>query len=291
MTLFSSAVEIAVELAILAIVFSMIEHWAQGIAAPRWYRRADLTTDLGYFLINATLGKSLQTSATVLAVLAIAILGGASMTELDQLVEDLMVTQASSLAAIEWRQWLAAQPIALQVLLGLLVADFMGYWGHRLFHCRPFWYLHAIHHSPAKLDWLSSVRVHPLDDICMAVLQVVPLLFIGFDPAVFIYVTPAIAVWSVLSHANVSWDFGPFKYLILSPRFHRWHHTSEAEGLDKNFAGLFPIYDLIFGTWYMPNKVPTKFGAGVTPVPAGLWQQLLYPFRKAKPGEPLAKDI
>lgn len=41
----------------------------------------------------------------------------------------------------------------------------------------------------------------------------------------------------------------------------------------------------------MPDSIPTKFGAGETPVPAGLWRQVLYPFRQPKPGEPLACDV
>jgi sterol desaturase/sphingolipid hydroxylase (fatty acid hydroxylase superfamily) len=64
--------------------------------------------------------------------------------------------------------------------------------------------------------------------------------------------------------------------------FHRWHHTSEAEGLDKNFAGLFPFIDVAFGTFYLPSdRRAEKFGLAGESVPEGFVAQLLYPFRRA----------
>ena len=98
-------------------------------------------------------------------------------------------------------------------------------------------------------------------------------------------------LYAILVHANVGWDLGPLRRVIASPRFHRWHHTSQAEGCDKNFSGLLPIWDLLFGSYYMPAaRAPSEFGAGDEPVPAGLWRQLAYPFRRPKPGEALARE-
>ena len=57
-------------------------------------------------------------------------------------------------------------------------------------------------------------------------------------------------------------------------------HTTEAEGLDRNFAGMFPFIDLAFGTFYMPvGRVPERFGITGAPVPSGFLAQLVYPFR------------
>ena len=66
---------------------------------------------------------------------------------------------------------------------------------------------------------------------------------------------------------------------LVSPRFHRWHHTSEEEARDKNFAGLWPLWDILFGTYYMPRESrPTVFGT-TTSVPKGFIGQLTFPFR------------
>ena len=69
----------------------------------------------------------------------------------------------------------------------------------------------------------------------------------------------------------------------ISVGLHRWHHTSEDEGLDRNFSGLFPLIDVLFGTFYMPkDRLPERFGLKNEDVPAGFWGQLAYPFRRQK---------
>ena len=91
---------------------------------------------------------------------------------------------------------------------------------------------------------------------------------------------PFLTFYALLLHANVTWSYGPLRFVIASPVFHRWHHTTEEEGLDKNFAGLFPFIDLAFGTFYMPpGRQPSRFGVLRDDVPPRLMGQLLYPFR------------
>lgn len=142
------------------------------------------------------------------------------------------------------------------------------------------WRVHAVHHSSRALDWLASVRLHPLNELITRMVQVLPFYFLGFSPLVLAGVAPFLSLYAILLHANVNWSFGPLRYVIASPLFHRWHHTSEEEGLDKNFAGLLPIWDLLFGTWHMPQgKYPQKFGIVGNDMPESLWGQMMYPFR------------
>ena len=62
---------------------------------------------------------------------------------------------------------------------------------------------------------------------------------------------------SAFVHANLNWDLGPFRYVIATPVFHRWHHTAPNEGGNTNFAGTFPLWDILFGTFRMPeNRLP-----------------------------------
>jgi sterol desaturase/sphingolipid hydroxylase (fatty acid hydroxylase superfamily) len=105
-------------------------------------------------------------------------------------------------------------------------------------------------------------------------------LLLGFPLNIVAGYLPFIVFYAVLLHANISWDFGFLRSVLASPRFHRWHHTKETEAIDKNFAGLFPLFDIIFGTYYMPkDKQPSEFGVK-DPIPMSLWGQLSYPFRK-----------
>lgn len=88
----------------------------------------------------------------------------------------------------------------------------------------------------------------------------------------------------ILLHSNVNWDFGPLRWVFVSPLYHRWHHTTEAEGLDKNFAGTFPIWDVLFGTAHFPRREPTRFGVNHEAPPETLPGQLVYPFRGPSAG-------
>ena len=56
-----------------------------------------------------------------------------------------------------------------------------------------------------------------------------------------------LSFYAIFVHANVPWSFGPLRYVIATPAFHRWHHAAEEQGLNHNFAGLFPLFDLLFG--------------------------------------------
>ena len=92
---------------------------------------------------------------------------------------------------------------------------------------------------------------------------------------------PFLTLYALRLQANVSWTYGPLRFVLASPAFHRWHHTSEEEGLDKTFSGLFPFIDLAFGTFYMPaGRQPQRFGVLHGDVPDGLLVQLVYPFRR-----------
>jgi sterol desaturase/sphingolipid hydroxylase (fatty acid hydroxylase superfamily) len=179
--------------------------------------------------------------------------------------------------------WFASQPLLLQWIEVLIGGDFTGYLSHRLFHRNPLWRFHAVHHSSQSLDWLSAARVHPLNEAISRVLQLIPFFLLGFDPRVIAAAVPLLTFYAIFLHANLRWDFGPLRCAIASPRFHRWHHTSESEGLDRNFAGLFPWIDVLFGTFYMPaEREPQVFGLTGQQIPTNFVAQLAWPFRKAK---------
>ncbi len=171
-------------------------------------------------------------------------------------------------------------PILMQALIALLIADFTGYWMHRAFHGKALWRFHAIHHSSVELDWLSSVRQHPVNDALMRVVEIAPALALGIEPLAVAYGIPLLAAMAILVHANVDWDWGPLRAVIASPRFHRWHHADQQEARERNFAALLPLWDILFGTYYMPrDREASRFGID-TPVPEGFFQQIAYPFRR-----------
>ena len=173
---------------------------------------------------------------------------------------------------------LSRQPVWLQAIEIYVIGDFTGYWTHRLFHRGRWWPFHAVHHSSEDLDWLGSVRVHPVNELVNKLSQAVPLLLMGFNPLVTLSTAPVLTFFAIFIHANVNWDFGPLRYIIATPVFHRWHHSRDREAWDKNFAGLLPLWDILFGTFYMPRgRYPENFGI-CEPMPKGFLGQLWEPF-------------
>ena len=172
-------------------------------------------------------------------------------------------------------------PVWLQCVAILLLQDVLLYVMHRFFHTRLAWRFHAIHHSPTVLDWMSTARFHPVNNLLAFTLADVTVLLLGFAPAALVILTPFNLIYSAMTHANLNWTFGPLRYVFASPVFHRWHHTTEKEGLNKNFASTFPFLDLLLGSFYMPpGRLPKQFGNGEADFPDDFWGQLLHPFRK-----------
>ncbi len=186
---------------------------------------------------------------------------------------------------------ISAQPLWLQGFEVLFIGDVFGYWAHRAFHKIPaLWPYHAVHHSSEHLDWLAAARVHPVDTIVSRLVTTVPFFFIGISQNVLAPYVLFLALYPIYLHANVPWSYGPFRYLIASPAFHRWHHTSEQERLDKNLAALFPVIDAVFGTLYFPRRASSRYGLYGERMSDNLFAQLWYPFRRRPHPRPLPSN-
>ena len=105
-----------------------------------------------------------------------------------------------------------------------------------------------------------------------------PVLLLGFDPGITVGTAVFFTFYAIFLHADVDWDFGPLRSVISTPVFHRWHHSKDPQAIDKNFAGLLPLWDILFGTYYMPrDRMPCDFGVPEK-VPTGYFGQLWHPF-------------
>lgn len=246
-----------VGLVVLSLVFRVLE--------GRWPQGRGRSTDLAYWFFTPLVTRAVNRVGLIPFVALWALAKGVPLNP-------------SAVKAAVASGLMAQKPLWLQVPAALLMADFVGYWAHRFFH-GPLWKFHAVHHSSETLDWLASVRLHPVNDFLTRLAQAVPVLLFGFNPAVLAFLLPFLAFHGLLLHSSVDWDFGAVGKVVSSPAFHRWHHTSQEEGLNKNFGGLLTVWDRLFGTFYMPEgRRASRFGVLGEPVPDGLWAQLKYPF-------------
>ncbi len=182
---------------------------------------------------------------------------------------------------LDFQKAVAAQPVALQFVEILLAVDFVTYWVHRTFHTVPWlWSFHAIHHSSRALDWLAGSRMHVVDVLVTRSAAFIPVFVLGFAPAALYAYLVFVSFHAVYIHANVRWRWPVLRWVIATPEFHHWHHTSDEEGLDKNFAGFLPLWDVVFGTAHQPAHWPKNYGTVKFQPPETYLGQLAYPFRK-----------
>jgi len=178
---------------------------------------------------------------------------------------------------------LQSLPLLAQVVIIILCADFVLYWSHRFFHEVPrLWKVHAVHHSVEHMDWLAGSRNHIMQTIVDRSIAMVPLYLLGPDKAALdIYVTFA-ALQAVIVHSNISIPFGPLKYILVTPQYHHWHHSTDKPAIDTNYSVHLPLYDKLFGTYHMPVEYwPKEYGT-THRLPRTFWGQLVYPFKSQK---------
>lgn len=138
----------------------------------------------------------------------------------------------------------------------MAMRDFFYYWFHRLQHrSKWLWAEHALHHADEHMNITTSVRHHWLEGPLDAVFVSVPFLLLFRPPIITLgLVAVAVSMVATTNHMNLRFGLGRFSWLIATPQLHRIHHSRLEEHVDKNFAVFFPLWDVIFGTYYAPRK-------------------------------------
>jgi sterol desaturase/sphingolipid hydroxylase (fatty acid hydroxylase superfamily) len=171
---------------------------------------------------------------------------------------------------------IAELPIVVQFMLVVFVSDLIGYWRHRLLHWKWLWPTHAVHHSDTQVHWLTLVRIHPFERIISLIFDLSVLTLIGFPADLIVMNNYLRHYYGYFLHSSLLIDYGPLRHIFVSPRFHRWHHSTDVQG--KNFAVIFSFIDRCFGTFYSPDRAPTSFGIDrgdpVMRFPSLLWMPM-----------------
>ena len=247
-----SLIQATASLLFLLLVFGLVEH-AFGNKRGKLPRKRELLLDLIHAVFNQIVTRWL-TGVAVLA-LAIAIVAPLVLGGVDALDAN---GQFKGFGPV------GAAPLWVQCVAAVILGDFLLYWIHRLFHGQRLWPFHAVHHSSEQLDWVSTFRSHPLNEIVGNIVLTGPFLLLGFSPAASFLSPALLGLYTIFVHSDVKWTFGPFRYVIVSPAFHRWHHSKAPEAIDKNFASMLPLWDVLFRTCYFP--------------PSGsIWRELIAP--------------
>ncbi len=171
------------------------------------------------------------------------------------------VTPAFLQGAVHYLQHL---PSAVRIIMALFIVDFIVYWLHRSQHSyNLLWRTHAWHHSIEEMYWFSGFRTSFFHSLLNNIPQVIiPVTLFKLSPAeAGIGYSIGILIQFV-EHTNCKLSFGPFNWLLVTPDYHRIHHSATLHR-GRNLAGTFRIWDMMFGTYVNPAEVKEAFPLGL----------------------------
>ncbi len=145
------------------------------------------------------------------------------------------------------------------IVLHILVGDCCYYWSHRLLHTRICFALdHGIHHSSRELNFTTNMR-HGLFSPLYGWLPLAVPVVLGFHPLLLFAAFVLANAVPILCHIECVGKLGWLEKIFNTPSHHRVHHGRNPQYIDKNFAGMFIIWDRLFGT-FAEEVEPVKFG-------------------------------
>ena len=244
-----------------ALVFIPIERMLP--VRPMSPLRAEWRTDLAYFFMGHVLVQFILIAVTASTSTVAALAAFPSVK-----------------AAIQ------SLPVWAQFLLAVFVADLAQALLHRAYHNTPLlWRFHAVHHSTRRMDWLAGSRIHLLEIVLTRSVVLLPLVVLGFAPAAVNAYVILVGLQAVLAHANLRLDFGWLEQVLVTPRYHHWHHARQAEYIDVNYAIHLPLVDRLMGTFKLPprGEWPAEYGVmKLDTVPVGFLAQARMPLSRRK---------
>lgn len=214
--------------ALLGAAAVLAEHGISKVRRIEAYRFADTVNNLSHFV-----GELSLTSLLYLNV----------FTGYELLVRHIALVALPEGSLLTWA-------------FALLLVDLVYYAGHRLCHeVGALWALHAVHHQSGELNlsvglrgpWLSALQIAPF---------MIPIALLGVPVSVLFPIYAFHTVWKLLVHTRLVGRLGPLELVFATPSQHRVHHAQNERFLDKNFGGLFSVWDRLFGTFQVEDEAP-----------------------------------
>jgi sterol desaturase/sphingolipid hydroxylase (fatty acid hydroxylase superfamily) len=141
-----------------------------------------------------------------------------------------------------------------QSLAFYLVFDFFYYWFHRTQHAVPMlWRLHRLHHTERALNVTTTQRHHWLEEPLRVFFISVPMaLLIDVQRAQAGWLGFTWMLWGFFIHSNLRLHLGALAHVFVGPQAHRIHHSLLSVHEGRNYGAFFPIWDIVFRTYWRP---------------------------------------
>jgi alkylglycerol monooxygenase len=164
-------------------------------------------------------------------------------------------------ALVSWlgvRQW--SMNSVWQWIVAFIAYDFCYYWKHRYGHeWRILWASHVAHHQSEEFNLSTALRQTGTDYI--GFVFYIPLFLVGIPAPVVVTVGSLNLIYQFWVHTEHVRRIGPFEWILVTPSNHRVHHARNPEYLDKNYGGVFILWDRLFGTFQDERaEIPCVYG-------------------------------
>lgn len=141
--------------------------------------------------------------------------------------------------------------------LALLFAVDLAYWTYHWASHRVnfFWATHAVHHQSEEYNLTTALRQSWFSSLTSWIFYA-PLALVGFSPAMFVAMSTINTLYQFWIHTRTVGTLGPLEWVLNTPSHHRVHHGTDPRYLDKNYAGIFILWDRLFGTFEREHGEP-----------------------------------
>ena len=163
---------------------------------------------------------------------------------------------AGLLQQVQWPAWAGWA-------LSLLVLDLAIYWQHRIFHLRPLWWLHAVHHSDTEFDLSTGIRFHPFEILLSLIWKICVVVALGAPAEVVLLYEIILSSMALFTHADVRLPESvdrPLRRLIVTPNMHRIHHSTRQYETDSNYGNALSVWDRLFRSYRSQPDPGFQFG-------------------------------
>ncbi len=145
-------------------------------------------------------------------------------------------------------------------IIGFLISDFVGYLTHRFLYHKKLWILHRMHHESKVVRWHSSFRFNPLELAITTCFIYVVYSLIGIPKYLFYDLVILNYFINYMAHSELPIGNKTIEKFLVTPNYHRIHHSVELKNQKSNYAGVFTIWDRMFGTVNLTASKKLKLG-------------------------------
>ncbi|GAJ75206.1 possible sterol desaturase [Vibrio sp. JCM 18905] len=223
---------------------------------PSWIR-------LGFFLgvlLLCALWENKLPRKTLTASRGFRWVNNLSLVAVNSLIVALVMPIAAFQAAIiaQEQQWgglfnLLSLPAWLNVLLAVILLDFVIYVQHVVFHyVKPLWKLHRMHHADLDIDVTTGARFHPIEIIISMGVKIATVFILGVSPIAIVVFEIVLNASAMFNHSNAKLALSAdqkLRNVIVTPDMHRVHHSVIAKETNSNFGFFLSVWDRLFGTY------------------------------------------